>query len=96
MQETLTVEFHRHPGPGHRELRGTFTDVDLSPEDQRAWLDTERPHASRRSPGSGHWATYELTFKRGGERRRVVLSETDLDARLLPLITRLTQLCEAH
>jgi hypothetical protein len=93
MTEPLTIDFHRSAGIGKPELSGRFTDFTLDPDDTRVWLDTERPYvATRREPRDG--CVYELTFRRGGERRRVVLHDDDLDARTLPLVQRLVSLCD--
>lgn len=94
MDEPLTIDFHRSAVPGRPELRGTFHNFDLSPDEQRAWLGTERPTVlGGRSSGG---VTYELTFRRGGERRRVVLGEASLTAHLRPLVDRLVHLCDRH
>jgi hypothetical protein len=95
MVEPLSIEFHRSGGPGREELSGTFHDFELGPEDDRAWLGTERL-SSRLAGRSERIATYELVFRRGGERRRVLLAEDDLTAQLRPLVDRLVQLCERH
>jgi len=95
MVEPLSVEFHRSAGPGRDALAGTFHDFELSPEEDRTWLGTERL-SSRRAGHSDRVATYELIFRRGGERWRVVLTDDDLDAWLKPLVDRLVQLCESH
>ncbi len=94
MTEPLTIDFHRSASRGRPELSGRFVDVALGPDDVRVWLDTERPYASARTGPPRDGCTYELTFRRGGERRRVVLHDDDLDARTLPLVQRLVSLCD--
>jgi len=95
MDEPLTIDFHRTAAPGRPELRGTFQNLELSHDEQRAWLGTERPTVL---PGgrSRNAVTYELTFRRGGERRRVVLGEASLTAHLRPLVDRLVRLCDSR
>lgn len=95
MDEPLTIDFHRSAAPGRPELRGTFRDFQLSPDEQRAWLGTEQPSAPLGGRSSDA-VTYELTFRRGGERRRVVLGEAALTAHLRPLVDRLVHLCDRH
>lgn len=95
MDEPLTVDFHRSAVPGRPELRGTFRNFELSPDEQRAWLGTERPPGPLGAPPPGT-VTYELTFRRGGERRRVVLGESSVTAHLRSLIDRLEHLCDSH
>lgn len=95
MDEPLTIHFHRSAGPGRDELSGTFREFVLDADDDRVWLGTERL-SSRLAGRSDRVPTYEITFRRGGERRHVVLSDDDLDARLRPLVDRLVQLCERH
>ncbi len=95
MEEPLTVDFHRSAAPGRPELRGTFHNFELSPDEQRAWLGTERPPGSLGAPRAGT-VTYELTFRRGAERRRVVLGESSVTAHLRSLIDRLEHLCDSH
>ena len=94
MDEPLTIDFHRSAVPGRPELRGTFHNFDLGPDDQRAWLGTERPTVLGGRSSAG--VTYELTFRRGGERRRVVIGESSLTAHLRPLVDRLVHLCDRH
>lgn len=94
MDEPLTIEFHRSAGEGRREIRGTFPDIALEPDDVRAWLGTEPPHRARRPDDAEHPADYTLVFRRGGERRVVTLRDGDVDARLRPLIDRLVRLIE--
>lgn len=94
MTEPLIIDFHRSASPGRPELRGRFPDVVLPPEDVRVWLDTERPHVARRVGMGQGGSSYELTFRRGGERRRVVLCDDDLDARTMPLVEHLVSLCD--
>ena len=96
MTEPLSIEFHRSAAPGRPELRRRFPDVALDPDDVRVWMALERPFvAPRRGPRRRDaGCTYELTFRRGGERRRVVLGDEDLDARTMPLVQRLVSLCE--
>jgi hypothetical protein len=94
MDEPLTVDFHRTAAPGRPELRETFQNLELSHDEQRAWLGTERPTPLPGARGSG--VTYELTFRRGGERRRVVLGEASLTGQLRPLVDRLVRLCDSH
>jgi hypothetical protein len=95
MDEPLTVEFHRSAVPGRPELHGTFHNFELSPDEQRAWLGTEPPAVSLGRP-SPDTVTYELAFRRGGERRRVVLGEASVTAHLRSLIDRLEHLCASH
>ena len=95
MDEPLTIDFHRTAAPGRPELRETFRNFELSPDEQRAWLGTERPTVPLGGRSSGA-VTYELTFRRGGERRRVVLGEESLTQYLRPLVDRLVYLCDTH
>ncbi len=94
MTEPLIIDFHRSASPGRPELCGRFPDVALGPDDVRVWMDVERPFVVRRTGPPHKGCTYDLTFRRGGERRRVVLHDDDLDARTLPLVQRLVSLCD--
>ena len=95
MDEPLTIDFHRTAARGRPELSGTFRNFELSPDEQRAWLGTERP-TSGLGGRSNDAVTYELTFRRGGERRRVVLGVASLTAHLRLLVDRLVHLCDSH
>ena len=95
MDEPLTIDFYRSAARGRPELRGTFHNFELSADEQRAWLGTEQPTAPLGGRSSDS-VTYELTFRRGGERRRVVLGEASLTAHLRPLVDRLVHLCDSH
>ncbi len=95
MVEPLNIWFHRSAGPGRPELSGTFREFTLTAEDERTWLGTERLPVHRPQP-TGRVAVYEVVFRRGGETRRVILTEDDLDARRRPLVEQLISLCERH
>jgi hypothetical protein len=95
MDEPLDIVFHRTGGPaGARELETTFRDVALSPEDDRLWLGPDHP--ARRPPGELHRGeyVYELRFRRGGERRTVVIADSALTTALRRLVDELSRLAD--
>ncbi len=92
MEEDLDIDFRRTGGtPGTPELHSTFRRWELSAEDDRAWLGTERPGLAS-ATNDPHGFVYEITFRRGGERRYVKIVEADLTQHLRPLVGELQRL----
>jgi hypothetical protein len=90
MDEPLDIVFRRTGGPaGSRELTTTFRDFVLSPEDDRLWLGPEHPARRASKEPLKDEFVYELRFRRGGERRTVVIADSALSTPLRRLVDEL-------
>ena len=96
MTEPLQIKFTR-TGGGLPHLQTLVRDAQLSPDDEHAWLGTERPIVGRRAAhGESDPIRFHLEFRRGSERRVVDLVYDDLTAHLRPLVDRLITLAEGR